>query len=473
MIWISKIFVASVGVALVLPLLPTSVKAQQDSVSGTKKEEQPKPAAITPPWAPDADEATDAEQPNQQGPPGASTLSIKDVGTGLPLVGTSKTPLRWGSFSIFTFEYIGIHNDFDSSATSNTASTNLAIFRTGLMFDHSLYRDKSRIVLQYMPQMAVYDGEIHANAAMNNTLSLGTTLALTPRLSLTLSDSFVQTHSNPLIPLNYLASDSRIGSISQNNFFTTNGNFISNTGSAGFQYALTPRTSISFSGQSHYSRTINNSIAYQTDGNAYEGDISLSHALTPRRSVGVSYSFQYSDQKQSQPPGSINTKYNTAGLFYSEQLARTFWLSANVGAVNQNHSGLQQGTGWGVNGGLTLLKTFSDKISATLAYSRGLAFYNFVSVQRSDRVDASIGVAVSARISWSNGFGYYRELPGNPATNGKYVASDLRYRFYGNFSLFTAFSFGSIRSGTPQLLPGDTKVLTYGVLWSPPRLYPR
>lgn len=440
------------------------LRAQQEGTQVQKKDDQPKPAAATSPWAPDSEIQTRDDQESPQGPTSPYSASIKDASTGLPLFGTSRTPLRWGSFSIYEFEYIGLHSDFDAPATA-TQTVDLAIFRTGLMFDHALFKD-SRITLQYLPQMAIYDGQVHANAAMNNTLSLGTRFSLTPRLMLILNDSFVQTHSNPLIPQNYFSSNGTIGAATQNNFFTTNGNFLSNTGTATFEYALSPRTSLTFSGMGRYANTTNNAIGYQTDGEAYGGTVSLGHALTPRRKVGIANSFQYLNQHAF--GGTQSARYDTISAFYTEQLARTFWLTLNAGAIDQSYSGLSQADEWGFNGTVSILKNLSSRANFSLTYGRGISFNNYVSLQRSDRVDAALDLLLTSRISWSNSFGYYRELGGTPRTLGKYGVSNLQYRFAGNFSLFATFSYETVGSGTPQLLPGESRLLAYGLRWSPP-----
>lgn len=454
------------------PLAAQQQQAPDNATTAAQKAEPPKPAGVSGPLAPNEDEAKqfDSEPPPPQGPPSPYSGTIKDVSTGLPLLGTSRTPLRWGPISIFTFDYIGIHDDFDAVLQPNTVTTDLAIFRTGIMFDHALYKDKSRIVLQYLPQMAIYDGQVHANAAMNNTLSLGTKFQITPRFSVMVSNEFLQTQQNPLIPQNYFVSDGRVGALSQNNFLTTNGNFIADTASAVFEYGLSPRTNITISPTYRYSRTTNNSISYQTDGSTYSAGISLGHALTARRTVGVTDTFQYLDQTTAGAAGTA--KYNTIGVFYSEQLARTFWLSISAGGVYQAYSNIAQNNGWGFNGTVSVIKQFSNRIDGTLAYTRGISFNNYVNVARSDRVDASVSVRLSPRVAWSNGVGYYRELA-DPSTSGRYVTTDLGYHFFGNFSMFVNFTYDILNSSTPQLLSGDRRTLAYGARWTPNRRYAR
>lgn len=454
----------SLGVALV-GLLFTGVPAswaQESSTPGTNQ--QPKSAGSTGTLTPDSQSDT-SDTPSSSGPPTPYAPTLRDAGTGLPLFGTT-SPLRWGSFSVSTFQAIGIHDSLEQPA--GTIETDLAIFRLGLMFDHRLFRNSNRLVLQYFPQMALTDGRIHANGAMNNDISVGTTFRLTPRLTLALQDSFTQTHSNPLIPENYLASNGDAGAIVQNNFLDTNGSFIADQATATLEYSLSPRTIITFSPAYRYSRATNSFPSYLANAQTYTGTFSVAHRFTPSRTAGVAESIEY--MKVAGPSqSSQDVLYNTISGFVSQQLARTFWIAANVGAVNQNFFDLSGGNRWGVNGGFSLIKTFPPRVSLTAAYTRGVIFANYVTLQRSDRVDGSIGFRLTSRISWTNSVGYYRTLETAP-TIGKYGISGVQYRFFGNFNLFTTYAYTFQNDSTVQLIPGNRQTLAYGISWQPAAL---
>jgi hypothetical protein len=460
----TRALVVPTGFIFLLFLFSAVAKAQE--TPGPAQNEQPKPAATSLAWVPNAEQAASEDTDlAPTGPPDPFAGSIKDVGTGLPLLGASSTPLRWGSFSVYTFEFMGIHDDFEAGGTSGSISTDLSIFRTGLMFDHYLLRKKSRIVLQYLPQMIIVNGQVHTNAATNNNVSAGTEFQLTPRLRLTVGDNFVQMHNDSLIPQNYLATNTQIGALAQNNFLNTNGDFLANTANATVEYGLTERTKMSFSPSFRYMHAINNTSNYLANGQGYTGTVALEHALSPHRTVGITGSYQYLNETIGGSPE--NATYYTGGLFYSEQLARSLWLSGNVGATDQKYSGVPQPGGWGLAAGLSLTKSFSPRIGAALGYTRGTIFSNYVSRQRSDRVDGSINVMVSSRISWTNAVGYLRELAGINPTAGKYLATDVTYRFFGNFSFFTTFAYTVQNAGTPQLFFGNRRTLAYGVRWLP------
>jgi hypothetical protein len=466
-----KLLVTLFGFVATYSVWLTPATAQQDPTPSPPKEEQPKPAATSVPWVPNGDSTNEPEVgPAQEGPPNPYAGVIKDVGTGLPLFGTSSSPLRWGSFSIYTFEYIGIHDDLGAYGTLNAVSTDVSILRTGLMFDRYVLKHKSHIVLQYLPQMLIYNGDVHANAATNNDLSLGTKFQLTPRLNLTVEDSFIQVHDNSLVPQNYLAVDSRGGALAQNNFLNTNGNYLADTASVTLDYAFSPRTYLIFSPSYRYMQSLNSVSNYLAKGNAYTGTVALGHALTPHRTVGISGSAQYLLENIGGVPQ--NATYYTAAGFYSEQLARTVWASVSLGATNQRYSGSPQAGSWGLAANASLTKYVSRRISLAVLYNRGTAFSNYVTRERSDRVDGSLRIQPFKRVAWNNSLGYLRELGGLTPTSGKYAESDLTYRFYGNFSVFTTFAYTFQISGTQQLLSGDRKTLAWGLRWAPPRVAP-
>jgi hypothetical protein len=454
------------GIAILLLvgffLFLVPARAQQESSSTRTKDDPAKPAATASILfaADDTQDDPNAAANAPTGPP-----NPYDAGTGLPLVGRTSSPLRWGDFSISSFEYIGIHDEFDPAAQTGALVTNLSILRTGLMFDHYIRRTKNRIVLQYLPQMAITNGQIHGNAGTNNSLSLSMRFDLTPRLNVTVQDTFLQVRSNPLLPENFLAADRRGGGLVQNNFLDTNGSFLSDTASATFQYGLSPRTTITFIPLYRYAQATDNRATYNADGQTYAGFVSVGHALSPHRTIGVTESYQYLRENTATVPESA--KFNTVGFFYSEQLARSLWITGNLGAEHESFSDIPRANHWGMAAGFSLVNNISRKIALALAYTRGITFNNYISLRKADRIDASIGFIPTSRISWSGSLGYLRELGADPRTNGKYAASELDYRFFGHFSLFTTYAYTFQKSSTLQLFEGQRKTLAFGLRWRP------
>jgi hypothetical protein len=459
----------SLGVLVALSIIPVPLRAQDDPTK--QKDEQPKPAAVTSPLANlGAEDDPNATKPAAPGPVDPYAGGIKDAGTGLPLYGTSRTPLRWGDFSIGSFEYIGIHDSFDPVGMPIGPWTNLTIFRTSVVFDR--YIKKNRIVLQYLPQLAILNGEVHANAGANNNLAFGTLFALTPRLNLTLQNTFVQVHNNELIPERYLAADAYAGAAVQNNFLDTNGSFISDTVSATLQYDVSPRTTLTVSPMFRYAKaTANQVVNYAADGETYQGVITLGHALTAYRKVGILESYQLIHDTKGTLPSSA--RFNTTGAFYTEQLARSLWVTANAGAEHQSYSDLVGAAHWGFSGGMSLVEDFSRRVGVVLAYTRGVTFDHYLTNRRSDRIDASLGFHLTQRLSLTNGVGYFRELGSDPRTSGKYGTSGITFAMFGHLTAFTDFAYSFQDSNTPQLISGMRRTVSFGIRWQPPRDLPK
>jgi len=457
-------FLISVAVLL---FVPATVRAQQDPTPPPPPKDQPKPAAATTPLVLNGDSEQDQQdvQTPPPGPPNPYAGTIKDAGTGLPILGTSSTPLRWGSFSIYTIEAIGLHDDFLPLAGAATASTDLGIFRFGVMFDHYILKHKSRIVLQYSPELIFGNGDVQVNGTANNNVTIGTKFEITPRLSLTVSDNLLQIQSSSLVPGNYLAVNTQVGALAQNAFLNNSGNFLANTATATAEYDISPRTNITFIPSFRYMQSTSGQTNYSADGKTYSATLSLGHALAPHRTVGLTASYQYLDETLASVPQ--NAAYYTLSAYYSEQLARTLWVTANIGATDQHFSGIPEPGGWGVSAGAGLTKAVSRRITLGLAYNRGTALANYVTRQRADRVDGTFGVTLTSRLLWNSGGGYYNELNGSSPITGKYGSSGLVYRFYGNFSLFTTFAYTNQSPGSQQLLSGDEKTFIYGIRWSP------
>jgi hypothetical protein len=453
---------------LVALFVTSTVRAQEDA--SKPKVEPPKAAAVTSPLAPKSEEDdTNAAKATPPGPADPYAGGIKDGGTGLPLYGTSKTPLRWGSFSIGSFEYIGIHDNFDPVGVPIGPWSNLTILRTSVVFDR--YIKKNRIVLQYLPQLAILNGQVHSNAGANNNIALGTMFALTPRLTLTVQNSFVQVHSNQLIPERYLAADAYAGAVVQNNFLDTKGSFIADTVSATIQYGVSPRTTLTISPMFRYAKATDNQINYVANGETYQGVIALGYALSPYRKVGVLESYQLVRDTKGTVPSSA--RFNTSGVFYSEQLGRSLWVTANVGAEHQSYSDFKEAAHWGLSGGMSLVEDFSRRVGVVLAYTRGLTFNNYLTTQRSDRVDGSLGIHATRRLSWSNSVGYFRELGTGPRTSGKYGTTGLSFAMFGQLTAFSDFAYAFQNSNTPQLISGMRRTLSFGIRWQPPRDLPK
>ena len=442
-----------------------SAPAQDDNSSKEAQGQPPKPAGTTGVWpAANTDDDAKAAPAAEQGPVNQYDGSIKQAGTGLPLLGTSTTPLRWGDFSIGSFEYFGIHDKFVPVGANPAFLTNLSILRTSLVFDRMVF--KNRIFLQYLPQLAIYNGQFHANAGANNAVAFGWVFSLTPRMTVTVQNGFLQVHSNQLIPEHHLATDAYAGAVVQNNFLDTNGSFLADTVTATLKYDLSSRTNFTISPMYRYAQATNNLPNYLANGQTYQGVATLGHALSPRRTIGIMESYQVLRETAATVP--VYARFNTAGVFYSEQVLRSMWVTGNLGADHESYSDRPGAAPWGFSGGFTLLEDFSKRVGLALAYTRGVMFDNYVTTRRSDRVDASLGFHITRRLVWSNSGGYFREIGPEPHTTGKYAQSGISLGLFSHVELFSTYVHSFQASSTPQILSGTRDTVAYGVRWLPP-----
>jgi hypothetical protein len=451
------VFVATIMVE------PSSAQEPAAVNQNEKSEAKPAGSSVFGVHASDTRDTDNAPIPTV-GPVNPYAGELKEAGTGLPLFGTSTTPLRWGDFSIGGFDFMGMHNSFDPVSAGTTGfDGTVSILRTSLVFDRNLF--KNRVVLQYLPQMAIVGGQIHANAGSNNTVSFGTRFSLSPRMSITLQNNLLQVHSNLLIPENYLSTSTYSGAAVQNNFLDTNGGFLADSVTSTFRYDFDQRTSVAVSPIYRYSTTTNGKSNFQASGQSYGGSVALSHALSPHRIIGVADSYQFLQQSGTK---AASTRYNTISVTYSQQLTPGWWVTGNAGAGHQNYSDQPANGGWGLTSGGSIVGRISQRISTGLAYNRGVAFdTNYVSTRLSERVDLSVDVH-GARFTWKNGGGYFRELGSDPRTSGKYARTGFEYNFYHSFFWFADFAHSFQNSNTPQLLSGTLNLVSFGLRWRPP-----
>lgn len=452
---------------LIFTLASSPVASAQNAPAGSRGgTAEPKPAGATSPGS-GVLEGGQGSSDNPSAPSGAVDPyagTLKEVGTGLPLFGTSATPLRWGDFSISRLEYLGLHNDFQPNGPGSDTVTNASLFRTGLMFDHSFR--SSRLVLQYLPELAIINGKLSKDASANNSFEVGTSIPITGRMSLTLQDSFLQNKASQLIPQNYLATNWSAGAVSQNNFLNNSGDYLSDTASASVQYAFGPRTTMVVAPAFTYARASfsGSSVASDSQGQIYGVTGSISYALSPYRRIGAAESYQYVRQISDMPS---DAHYVTTSMFYSQQVSRYWWITGTAGASHQNTSNLSVPTDWAYSGGGTITGSISNSVGLSLAYTRAVMFNNYISTRQSDRVDATIDLHVLSRLRWSNGAGFYREAGPSPRTTGKYAGVSLSYNLYADIYLFGAFTHTFQSATTQQLLSGIQDTAAFGIRWEP------
>jgi len=444
---------------IILAALTLSVSSRaQDESSSKKPEEQGTAQTPTATQETQTDPAQAAAAPTPGYPLDAQ---IHPAGQAVPWIGTT-SPLRWGSFSIGNFTYQQVHDNFRPQGGLPSSVLNLSILRTSLVFDKMFH--KQEVVLQYEPQLAVLNGQLASNAGMDNDVVFGSAFELTPRLSLTLKDVFAQVRTRQLFPPKVLAVDEQAGNVVQNNFLQNQGSFLMNTVAGVINYKLSPRTLLTVSPMYRYANTTDkNQANYVANGHDYGTAVAVTRALTPRQNLGITYTME--NLRAANVPTAANTHFNTAGLFYSYQLSKTWLFRGQIGDEIATYSGGLPTVNT-LAGGATLVKSFTRSVFA-IAYMRGNTQQNFITGQIGDRGDISYGIHLTRRLGWYNGGGYYRETGADPRTKGSYGASSVEFNFVGNLVVFGSYTYMFQVSSTPQLLSGTRNSVSLGLKWEP------
>jgi hypothetical protein len=152
-------------------------------------------------------------------------------------------------------------------------------------------------------------------------------------------------------------------------------------------------------------------------------------------------------------------------LYYSQQLAPTFWITGRVGAESAKYPGFN-GTTWAVSTTASLVKTFS-KGQLAAAYYRGSTLTNFQTNQQTDHADISYLYQITRLLSWTNGTGYFRTLGASPQQTGKYALSTMQYTLPHGLSLYGSYTRRNQWSTNELLISGNRNTFVLGIRWQP------
>jgi hypothetical protein len=450
--WISKL----TWLAAMCLAISFATFAQEDASSkptGQDQGDKPAPAPQT---------ADNPPVPAAPTPAYPVDSTIRAAGRATPWVG-SLTPLRWGPFSIAGFEYVNIYDQFIPSNGSPNITERLNMIRMNIVFDKTL--GKSRFVFQYTPVLAMANGQVRGNATPTGDLSLGTTFAITPRLTFTLKDDFGVHRSRQLFPSDLpLLIDNQTGGVVQSYLLEPSGTLLRNTLVAIVDYKLSPRLTLDFSPTyvyAHIDNTFNNvrDLFILDD---FFNTLSLTYAVSPRINMGVVESVEFLHPVV---PVATNGLFQTSGMFYSERFTPSFSITGKFGIQGAQEPGFG-GTTWSWSGSFSALKTFGNSDLA-LAYFRGTTLTNFINNNQAERADVSYGYRFSRLFTWNNAAGYYRTTGSGPRDLGKYASTTLAYHLPAGFSLSGSYTHFYQKTTNVLLLSGERNTFVLGLRWEP------
>jgi hypothetical protein len=388
---------------------------------------------------------------------------IRSIGKAMPWLGTS-SPLKWGPLAVTNVTLDHVIDSFYPVGGLPSSTLRLDVLHSAITLG-KIFK-KQEIVLELDPQAALLDGRFRGNAGWNNHLAFGSAFQITPRLKLTLKNTFSQLDSRQLFPTDYLGLDQEAGNVIQNSFLQVAGSYLSDGVTAAMSYDITPRLNLTIAPSYYYAHTTSDQIVYVAIGHTIENETALTYRLTPRQNLGVLYTTEV--LRATNVPLAANTYFNIPYVFYSNQLARTVWIKAMAG-IDMAHYPEGVPSEQIIAGGLTLMKAFS-RSNLAITYARGQTQENFINARSGNRADIGYSVPLFNRIAWNSGVGYYTDVGAPPLNKGGYASSKLDFRIWKMFTLSGSYSYTVQRSTTPQLLSGDIRTIVFGISWLPPIL---
>ncbi|HYA98457.1 MAG TPA: hypothetical protein VEH49_10200 [Methylomirabilota bacterium] len=383
---------------------------------------------------------------------------IHAPGRAMPLVGAGG-PLHYGPIYLASIDLIGVYDQFTPTIDPQVEDTRLSILRGTIVLAKNF--KKNLLLVEYSPQLAVLNGQFRGGADGSQALSIGEVFNISPRISISVKDSFGYTHTRQLFPDQFLEVDRDTGGVAQAYFIENSGTHLENNFEVVFNYKLTPRLLLTLSPTYTYSDTHYIQGTYIVDDS--KNIASLTYALSARTNIGVLQSVELLH-----PLGNAtlnNGLFRTTAGFYSEQITPTFWITGKFGLEGASYPGFT-GTTWAAAGSFEALKVFSHSDLA-VAYQRASTLTTYAGDRQNEQGDINYGYRFTKRFKWTNGIGYFHQLGGEPRISGKYAISTFEYHLAGGFSFLASYSRRNQNSSTPQLISGDRNTYTLGIRWTP------
>lgn len=403
------------------------------------------------------DQSTDAQPAAVLTPAYPVSTQIRPAGRTTPWL-DSRNPLHLGPISLASLDFVSVYDQFYPSVGGASDIERLNLLRANVVFDKMFA--KNRIFLQFTPVLANLNGHTHGNTGLDNTVTLGTALALTPRLNLTLRNELGITKTRQLFPNDLLLVDQQNGGVVQGYFLEFNGTHVQDSFTTVFDYKLAPRWLLTIAPGYTYSDTYNPTEEFRISDSV--NTVSVTYQLSPRINVGALETVEFLHPIA---PVASNGLFETSSLFYSEQIAPTLWFTARVGGESAKYPGFG-GTTWATSGSASLVKVFSRGQIAG-AYYRGSTLTNFITNRQTDHADLSYTYRIFPQFAWTGGIGYFRTTGAEPRDSGKYGLTTLQYMLRGGLSLYGTYTRRNQRSTNQLLISGDRNTFAVGLRWEP------
>jgi len=379
-----------------------------------------------------------SEESSSQGPTIAPVVTymppVRELGTARSLQTIQRSPLQVGPIYVSSASYLhAIGNGLQFNEQTNVVGSRLNtadFFRTNLVLDHYFSRSL-RTSFQYQPQLVIFNGQVLQDLS-NHFFTFDTYFLLSPRMSISVSDTYSSANYKYLAGDFTLDFDSTTGNTANKPFLVNPTRFVSDNLSATLNYQMSPRDVLAVRPKFHYERT---SISgFPTSESGYGSEVSWNRTLDQRRSVGVTYTAEERNFNRVLP----NTFLQGLSGNYSYRWSSQWLVSGSLGAGTDTDNSRRR---WTVTGGASLIRDFRSSQMAVVYYRGYSQGGPFITNRESDRIDVAYSTQLSRRWRVGTSFGYQREnaIPIN--FSGYYSAAQTAFRLTPRVSWIANFGY--------------------------------
>jgi len=394
--------------------------------------------------------APDSSQAQENGTFNSSSW-VRRLGTAFP-VGMDPGGYRIGAVHVLDITSSGFYEIAQPQGQGSQGYWGTTIAST-LLYQHALHNGS--LMVQANPVLS----SIGSNVYTKQEETLDFAKQLSARWSLSASSQFSYYQNAYLLQTpQYLLAYAAGGLVLQKLYAQRNGATIYETNGFSMNYHLSGRTQLTIT------PNVNINFA-DVDGKSYflnqfGGGASLSHSLSPDRSVLAFVNYNHSTTTGQQSPGSGGWNTYSVGLGVNQRFARSWYLSLTGAAT------YQQGaySSWTPTGSISLLKAFRGQ-TISAAYTRTTAEQALLSRGYFDQADIGYLIHIGRNSTVAGGVGEFRAISTGSHQSGRRAYASLSYRWSRGLAWTAGYSYASQTGNQPSLYLGNTSFFSVGLSW--------
>lgn len=402
---------------------------------------------------------SNAEPPHAPVIPASALFRLGGAG----FLSNDQSPLHLGPISLASAEALGAYNHYQSQDGKTDFTQTGSVMRADVVLAEQL--KNVNFLAQWEPRLTIFDGHSVGDVD-NGSADLDTHYDLTQRLSLGLNDRFSYFATRLLYGDFFLSSGQVQNPVSQqNSFLDTPGHSLNNNVFATLNYQITPLTQVSVSPSFYYSRSSADSALFSNRSKVYSGQVTLTHAVSPRTSVGLSYGVSAITLRQA----TSTPIYNSLTANYAHLLSPSLSFTASGGLSTVALAG--NARTYSFTGNATLTKTL-EKTDLAVNYSRGLYLDDYATTSFTDRVDGQINQRIGRRFGTGAGVGFQRESR-TGGFLGKYASVFANMQLFPLINAYVRYTYTGQQGDLMLLTTGTRHLVVFGLRFQAPIVRPQ